>query len=168
MKASSGSFRTSASDLSNHLACRHLTSLDFSVAVGQKSAPTWHSPDLWVLQRRGLEHETAYIAHLAAQGLSVVDLRDGNAHAWSDEPAPESNYVDFIAAEASPDIEFPDVGEDESSDQLEAAMKKGVDVIVQPPLTYGRWFGRADVFRRVERPSNLGAWSYEVYDCKLA
>ena len=58
--------------------------------------------------------------------------------------------------------------EQDSTDQLEAAMKKGVDVIVQPPLAYGRWFGRADVLRRVERPSKLGPWSYEVYDCKLA
>ena len=75
----------------------------------------------------------------------------------SDAPAPESNYVDFIAAEASPDVEFSDVSEQDSTDQLEAAMKKGVDVIVQPPLAYGRWFGRADVLRRVERPSKLGA-----------
>jgi len=169
MKTSSGAFCLSASDLSNHLACRHLTSLDFSVAVGEKTAPTWHSPDLWVLQKRGLEHETAYIAYLSAQGLSIVDMRNGSdAQGGNDPPLPECDYVDFIAAEASSDIEFSNVSEDESSDQLEAAMKKGVDVIVQPPLTYGRWFGRADVLRRVERTSNLGAWSYEVHDCKLA
>src|SRR6202167_355501 len=100
MKVSSGVFRLSASDLSNHLACRHLTSLDFGVAVGDNSAPTWHSPDLWVLQKRGLEHESAYIAHLAAKCFSVVNMRDGtHAQAGSDEPTPESNYVDFIAAE---------------------------------------------------------------------
>ena len=126
MKASSGDLHLSASDLSNHLACRHLTSLDFAVAHGGKSAPTWHSPDLWVLQKRGLEHETAYIAYLAAQGLSVVDMRGGSdAQAGSDAPTPESNYVDFIAAEASSEIEFSDVTEQESTDHLEAAMKKG-------------------------------------------
>ena len=169
MKASSGNLHLSASDLSNHLACRHLTSLDFGVVVGHKSAPTWHSPDLWVLQKRGLEHETAYIAYLAAQGLSIVDLREGsNAQASEEPPAPESNYVDFIAAEASPDVELSDVSEQASTDQLEAAMKKGADVIVQAPLAYERWFGRADVLRRVERPSKLGPWSYEVHDCKLA
>jgi uncharacterized protein len=169
MKPSSADFRLSASDLSNHLACRHLTSLDFDVAVGDKSAPTWHSPDLWVLQKRGLEHETAYIAYLAAQGLSVLDMRDGSdAPAGNDVTAPEGNYVDFIAAEASSDVESSDVSERESADQLEAAMKKGVDVIVQAPLAYGRWFGRADVLRRVERPSKFGPWSYEVHDCKLA
>ncbi|MCU1302012.1 MAG: helicase [Candidatus Sulfotelmatobacter sp.] len=136
MKASSGDLHLSASDLSNHLACRHLTSLDFGVAVGNKSAPTWHSPDLWVLQKRGLEHENAYLQHLGTQGLSVLDLR-------------ETSEKDALSA-------------------VEVAMKKGVDVIVQSPLAYERWFGRADVLRRVERPSKLGPWSYEVYDCKLA
>lgn len=32
----------------------------------------------------------------------------------------------------------------------------------------GRWFGRPDVLRRVPKPSGLGDWSYEVYDCKLS
>jgi predicted RecB family nuclease len=136
MKSVSGEFRLSASDLSNQLACRHLTSLDLAVAVGASPAPTWHSPDSWVLQKRGLEHESAYVGHLAAQGLSVVDLRD--------------------------------VSEQEASREVGAAMERGVDVIVQPMLVSGRWFGRADVLRRVKRASRLGAWSYEVYDCKLA
>ena len=30
------------------------------------------------------------------------------------------------------------------------------------------WSGRADVLRRVETPSGLGAWSYQVTDTKLA
>src|ERR1700722_10346815 len=112
MKASAASIRLSATDLSNHLACRHLTSLDFDVAVGNKSAPTWHSPDLWVLQKRGLEHETAYTAYLAAQGLSVVDLRTwSDAQAESEATAVKSNYVDFIAAEAPSEIGVSDESE---------------------------------------------------------
>ncbi len=47
-------------------------------------------------------------------------------------------------------------------------MARGVPVIAQATLAHGRWFGRADVLRRVECASRLGAWSYEVYDCKLA
>jgi predicted RecB family nuclease len=136
MKVASGSFRLSASDLSNHLACRHLTSLDFAVATGARPAPKWHSPDLWVLQKRGLEHENAYVSHLKAEGLAVIDLR-----ATTDE---------------------------EASREVQTAMEKGTDVIVQPLLVSGRWFGRADVLRRVERASRLGPWSYEVHDCKLS
>ncbi len=76
MRASSRKFRLSASDLSNHLACHHLTSLDLAVAIGSRLAPRWHSPDARVLQERGMEHENAYLAHLEAQGVSILNLRD--------------------------------------------------------------------------------------------
>ncbi|MGH9493686.1 MAG: hypothetical protein ACRD3B_01710, partial [Candidatus Sulfotelmatobacter sp.] len=49
-----------------------------------------------------------------------------------------------------------------------AAMRNGSEIIVQATLADGRWLGRADILRRVDRPSKLGKWSYEVYDCKLA
>lgn len=48
------------------------------------------------------------------------------------------------------------------------AMKGGAPIIVQAALQSGRWSGRADVLRRVETPSALGGWSYEVVDTKLA
>jgi predicted RecB family nuclease len=48
------------------------------------------------------------------------------------------------------------------------AMERGDAVIVQGALRAGRWTGRADVLRRVETPSQLGPWSYEVTDTKLA
>ena len=52
--------------------------------------------------------------------------------------------------------------------QTSEAMRRGVPVILQAALASGRWRGRADVLRRVERPSNLGTWSYEALDTKLA
>ena len=48
------------------------------------------------------------------------------------------------------------------------AMQAGVDVIVQAAFGDKDWFGRVDVLRKVNKPSALGDWSYEVYDCKLA
>ncbi len=48
------------------------------------------------------------------------------------------------------------------------AMRAAVDVILQAAFLHGRWFGRPDILRRVETPSTLGPWSYEVYDTKLA
>jgi predicted RecB family nuclease len=49
-----------------------------------------------------------------------------------------------------------------------AAMRGGGEVIVQAALSNGTWHGRADVLKRVSKPSDLGDWSYEVVDTKLA
>jgi len=48
------------------------------------------------------------------------------------------------------------------------AMKSGVGVIAQADLQNGRWRGRADILLKVDKPSDLGSWSYEVIDTKLA
>ena len=47
-------------------------------------------------------------------------------------------------------------------------MRGGADVIYQAMLFEGRRLGYADFLRRVEQPSELGPWSYEVWDTKLA
>ncbi len=76
MKATDSGIRLSASDLANHLGCRHLTCLDLRVARGELESPTSHDLALEVLQRRGFEHEKAYVEHLRAQNLTVVTLED--------------------------------------------------------------------------------------------
>ncbi len=49
------------------------------------------------------------------------------------------------------------------------AMKAGVDIIYQARLKEdGKWSGWADFLKKVEKPSDLGDWSYEVWDTKLA
>ncbi len=52
--------------------------------------------------------------------------------------------------------------------QTIAAMKSGADVIVQARLADGDLAGYADILLRVDAPSDLGGWSYEVQDTKLA
>ena len=47
-------------------------------------------------------------------------------------------------------------------------MADGAEIIVQGAFQTGRWVGRTDVLRRVDVPSDLGTWSYEVIDTKLA
>ena len=49
-----------------------------------------------------------------------------------------------------------------------AAMRRGIDIIYQGALTTTPWHGYSDFLRRVDSPSALGAWSYEVGDTKLA
>ena len=47
-------------------------------------------------------------------------------------------------------------------------MRGGADVIYQATFFDGRWRGHADFLLRVDTPSDLGEWSYEVADAKLA
>lgn len=49
-----------------------------------------------------------------------------------------------------------------------SAMQKGADIIVQAALSNNGWVGRADILRKVDVPSALGDWSYEIIDTKLA
>jgi uncharacterized protein len=66
-------------------------------------------------------------------------------------------------------MRMPELGNDANAlDETIAAMQAGAAIIAQGTLAHGRWLGRADVLRRVERPSRLGAWSYEPLDTKLA
>jgi predicted RecB family nuclease len=138
MKLLSTQLRLSATDVSNHLACRHLTTLDISEARGERQAPQWRAPDLKVIQELGFQHEARYLKHLADQGLEILNL---------DKSGSENSIAQATLA----------------------AMKQGIDVIAQGALQIGRWFGRPDVLRKVEKPSPaLGNYSYEAHDCKLA
>ena len=110
MKAENSIIRLAATDLSNHLTCRHLTAIELAVARGTKKAPLWKNPDAWVLQQRGLEQEQSYVQHLQEMGRNVADLRQVESE-------------DHAIAETS------------------AAMKRGVDVIVQATMHSGRWLG---------------------------
>src|SRR5467141_491297 len=139
MKIVGQQIRLAGSDLSNHLACRHLTTLDLQVARGERTAPDLAAPDLKVIQELGLRHETAYLAHLATQGLTVENLGYIGHH-----------EEQRLVAETL------------------TLMERGAEVIAQGALSDGEWFGRPDVLRRVEKPSKRWKWSYEVADTKLA
>src|SRR6478672_8453715 len=77
-----GNIRLSATDVANHLSCKHLTTLNLLLAKGAVSAPDWANPDLKVLQQLGMDHEKAYVDNLRSKGLSIVDVPlDANSHA---------------------------------------------------------------------------------------
>jgi predicted RecB family nuclease len=78
----------------------------------------------------------------------------------------EGLYLDHLRGQG---LSIAQVGEGEAGvDRTIAAMRDGADVVYQATLQSGRWHGRADFLRRVNRPSRFGAWSYEVLDAKLA
>jgi predicted RecB family nuclease len=59
-------------------------------------------------------------------------------------------------------------GKIDAAEETLAAMRSGADVIHGATLFHDGWIGIADFLRRVERPSRLGSWSYEVADTKWA
>ncbi len=128
----------SATDLARHLGCAHLTELERLAAAKKLERPHRHDPMREVLEKRGLEHEAAYIEHLRNDGARTV--------------------------EKIPGFEVTD----EACAATLAAMEAGTDVIVQAALRGERWRGRADVLLRVEEPTGRWAWSYEVVDTKLS
>jgi predicted RecB family nuclease len=85
MRILQGAVTLSATDLANHLSCRHLTTVDLRLAKGEMAEPSWDNPHARVLQQRGLEHEKAYIEGLRERGLTVVDL--------SNEPEPAATWA---------------------------------------------------------------------------
>lgn len=142
MRLAGGSLLVSASDLARHLGCRHLTALELAVQRGRLEPPLWRDPALAVLEQRGFAHEDAYLRHLRDSGLEVIDLRAAGPDAGGD-PA-------------------------DAARRTAGAMLGGAGAIVQATLRSGRWHGRADVLLRIDSPSELGPFSYEVVDTKLS
>src|SRR5688500_11916219 len=140
MKLTGTTLELSATDLAAFLGCRHRTALDMAVAHGKLVRPKSEpDPLLEILWARGLEHERLYVQSLRAKGLSVTDLTD-----------------------------FQEQSREVHVAKTTEAMRAGAEVIVQGALRDGVWFGKPDVLLRVPKPSDLGAWSYEVIDTKLS
>jgi len=128
----------SASDLVSYLECEHSTTL----ALIDMVTPLPRNPEdeqLALVQARGIEHEKAYLETLIAEGKSVVDI---NGLAGKD-----------IQSRVTATL---------------AAMREGFDVIYQAAFLDGNLLGYADFLVKVPTPSDLGAYSYEAVDTKLA
>ncbi len=80
----------------------------------------------------------------------------------------EQAYVESLRARGLVVDDLREVEGDTAAERTALSMRTGAGAIVQAAFADGRWSGRADVLLRVDRPSNLGAWSYEVVDTKLA
>lgn len=126
----------SATDLNGFIECRHKVFLnlkDLDAPLPQKEEDA-HAR---LLKKKGLEHETCYLASLKTSGHRITEIGSQDAL---------ENRVRLTMK----------------------AMKEGAEYIAQAALLNGQWHGFADLLKRVERPSALGAFSYEPTDIKLA
>jgi uncharacterized protein len=136
-----------ATDLVGFLACEHLVGLELAALSGLVERPTRVDPEIDLIAKRGLEHEARYLAGLETDGRCVTRIDAG------DHDAPGATRLDQLRAAAAATAQ---------------AIRRGDDAIYQATFFDGRWLGLADFLLRVERPSAVGAWSYEVVDTKLA
>src|SRR4029077_13162600 len=110
--------------------------------------------------------------------LGLTDLVTPLARAQDDESAVliqnegYAHAAGFLAALKAKGLRVAEMrGQGDPAElagETRRAMAEGHDVIFQPTLLRGELYGHADFLRRVERPSALGAYSYEVLDTKLA
>ena len=140
MQKLNGQLVLSPTDLTKHLACRHVTGLDLEVLRGNRPKPVVDDDDLQLIFKKGLAHERDFLDHLKSEGRSVVEIP----------------------------TRFDAGGRQEAESQTVGAMQSGADVVYQGTFFDGMWGGQADFLLRVERPSELGDWSYEIADTKLA
>ena len=143
MQRVDGQFVYAASDLNKFLECKRLTELD---ALAVRKRLEWPDAEedeqAELIRRKGEEHEQRYLAL----------LRDRHAGDVVEFGRTEQGIASFRAADR----------------QTLEAMQRGPKIIYQATFFDGQFLGHADFLRRVERPSKLGDYSYEVMDTKLA
>ncbi len=143
MRFSDGRLVYSATDLVGYLECEYLSRLDRAVAAGLIDPPAENDPVLERIANRGELHERRFLETLSENGAHVteIELAGGLAREENLRAGREATV---------------------------AAMRAGAEVIYQAVLYDGRRLGLADFLQRVEVASDLGEWSYEVWDTKLA
>ncbi len=142
MQRLDGTLLHSATDLVAFLDCEHRTALDLAhVDVPAETAPDDDHAKL--IQQKGHEHERAYLEHLRSIHGDVAVVESDRRMSRADD----------LAARVA---------------QTLAAMHRGADIVYQATFRDGPLLGHADFLRRVEGPSALGGWHYEVIDTKLA
>lgn len=160
---------------------------DVRLHSGRKFKTRWsfiHEPEgTFVIERAGnlVLSATDVANHLSCHHLTTLNLLLAKgklpAPAWENPHLRmlrerglehERAYVETLRAKGLEVADISGEADDTAGAATVAAMVRGTQVIVQGRFSSGHWQGRPDVLLRVERPSNLGTWSYEVVDCKLA
>ena len=80
----------------------------------------------------------------------------------------ERAYLRRLHSEGLAIVEIGRMPIENAAGATEDAMRKGAGIVYQAAFLHGDWQGHADFLVRVDRPSSLGNWSYEVADTKLA
>ena len=125
---------------------------------------------------------TDLVGHLGCRYLTRLDIAAANGvlerpKAWDPllqilrerGARHEQGFVGHLRSQGFEVTAIEGVGVDNDAvARTRDAMIGGREIIVQGAFRKKGWVGRTDILRRVESPSDLGPWSYEVIDTKLA
>ena len=128
----------SASDLVNFLQCPSITRYN----IQNLETPLDKAEDdeySKILQKKGFEHEENYFNHLKKNFDNVIDIASISNN--SNQKALENTI---------------------------SAMSDGVEIIFQAFFQVENRIGHVDFLNKVDKPSQLGNYSYEVIDTKLS
>ena len=144
----------SPTDLANHLACKHLSWLNYHSLYGG-ARPSKNDDELTeILQQYGAEHEATYFAALSEQ-LAAVNRTIVNLDIDRDMDAPYS--VEALRERAALTAQ---------------SLADGPNALYQPTFFSEdggiAWVGRADFLVPTDVASLLGNYSFEPEDTKLA
>ena len=138
MQRIEGQLLLSPTDLTKHLACAHVTTLDLLALDGRDGRDDTGGPGLLratspddalqLVCRKGTEHESAYLQRLRSAGLSVAEIP----------------------------TRFDLEGRRQAEADTLAAMRAGVDVVYQATFFDGRWRGHADFLLRTDSAGASG------------
>jgi predicted RecB family nuclease len=138
MQKVNGNLVYSASDLVNFLECQQITHLDLR-NFDEKLEKTVAGEQAKLIQEKGIAHEKAFLTKLTQQHPNSV--------------------IDIVVACPNREAQY---------EATTKAMQDGVSIIYQASFRSGGFLGYADFLRRVEVPSHLGTYSYEIIDTKLS
>lgn len=96
MRKSNNQIIFSASDLSNHIHCKHLTNLNYDVVQGLKEKPISNNKVLDVLRERGIDFENSFLIELETKGFSIVKIDPGEPNARQKTIDAMHHGVDYI------------------------------------------------------------------------
>jgi predicted RecB family nuclease len=138
----SGARLLTPTKISAWLECSHHLSLSQAVEAGTLTVTTGHlSAFARLLMEKGMDHERAQLQYLQSEGRSVAMV-------------PERN----LAEESF----------EQWCDRVRPLLAEGHEIVYQFPMIHEGIRGVADFLIKVDTPSDLGAFSYEPADAKLA
>ena len=116
----------------------------------------------------GCAHATSLdLAYMRGNGPTPREASEDTALLQKQGDAHEAAHLARLKATGLGIVEIDRSELPQNADTTRAALKEGHDVLFQGAFLSGNWGGWSDFLERVDRPSALGQFSYEVTDTKL-